>query len=200
MSREGKPNSKEKLWVIRKAGEIEYPIPECGCECFECRKAHHLYLNEHALNEEYLQLLEQERKAMSDTILAVEVLETEHDKKMGDLQALLDSSAEKSHFLSEELEAERKLRLSTVYDRENEKNEAYAYREENKRLTQLAIEMQEDLSDLRRENSELKENLSHALTTKSKLSDQLKQYESEIFQLEKTNTELRTRCLALSRK
>jgi hypothetical protein len=182
-----------KLWLIRKAGDIEYPIPVCGCKCLDCRKASHLYLREHALNEEYLRLLDQERKAMSETIVAVEKIEKKHTEEVSSLQELLDSSLVKSKLLSEALEMERKLRLSTVYDREADRNEAYGYKEENKRLTSLILEMQEDTSNLRGRSSELEAELLNNKTMRYKLEDQLKEYELKILRLEKSNTDLRAR-------
>ena len=114
---------KKKLWNIRPKGDPDFPIPDCcSTECYDCRKAHYMYIHEHALNDEYKRLLENEKYATTNTISAVEALEKEQAEKLSDVSVELDIEKSKTLKLTAELEVERKLRLSEVYTRQSESN------------------------------------------------------------------------------
>lgn len=118
---------KKKLWSIRPKGDVNYPVPECcHTECYDCRKAHYMFVHENSLNTNYKRLLGDEKQAMSDTIIAVEGLEKEHAGQLREVNTRLDIEKAKTLKLMKELELERKLRLGEMYTRECEANEANA--------------------------------------------------------------------------
>ena len=115
-----------KKWNIRPRGDPDYPITSCGHTCYDCRKAHYMYVHENALNVEYKRLLKNEKDAMSSTIEAVEGMENEHAAAVSELILCLDIEKQKTSKLMAELEHERKLRLSEVYTRQTSSHESDA--------------------------------------------------------------------------
>ena len=183
----------EKKWLIRHKGEIDYPTPSCGCECFNCRKAHYMYHHENALNEEYISLLDQEKKATSETIIAVEAMERDHTEQLALLNFSLMKESSRVVKLTEELEFERKLRLSEVYTRQSDAHESVVIEQENSKLIATCMLLQDDFEKVKRENEKFREeNIIHQ-SSKLELIAKLKNYEYEIFKLEMSNADLRSR-------
>ena len=188
------PNENKKLFNIRKKGEIDYPIPECcKSNCYQCAKAHYCHRQESSLAEEYKRLLDNEKKAMASTIVAVEELEKEQAAVVDDLNAELEAEREKNIKNIADLEFERKLRLTQVYRVETEKREVEIEKSEAKLTMDRMLAMQEELETLRLENRRFLEFNDSLKEQRKKIEGQLKSYEMDIFRLEQSNAELRLR-------
>ena len=188
------PNDNKKLFNIRKKGEIDYPIPDCcKTECYQCARAHHCHRHESSLAEEYKRLLDNEKKAMSSTIAAVEELEKEQAAVVDDLNEQLEAERRKNIKYAEDLEFERKLRLTQVYKSETEKREVEAEKSEAKTALDRMLAMQEELETLRVENRRLIDYNDSLKEQRKKLDSQLQSYEMDIYHLEQNNAELRLR-------
>ena len=187
-------NENKKLFNIRKKGEIDYPIPECcKSNCYQCAKAHYCHRQESSLAEEYKRLLDNEKKAMTSTIVAVEELEKEQAAVVDDLSAELEAEREKNIKNTADLEFERKLRLTQVYKVETEKREVEIEKSEAKLTMDRMLAMQEELETLRLENRRFLEFNDSLKEQRKKIEGQLKSYEMDIFRLEQSNAELRLR-------
>ena len=187
-------NENKKLFNIRKKGEIDYPIPECcKSNCYQCAKAHYCHRQESSLAEEYKRLLDNEKKAMASTIVAVEELEKEQAAVVDDLSAELEAEREKNIKNTADLEFERKLRLTQVYKVETEKREVEIEKSEAKLTMDRMLAMQEELETLRLENRRFLEFNDSLKEQRKKIEGQLKSYEMDIFRLEQSNAELRLR-------
>lgn len=188
------PNDNKKLFNIRKKGDIDYPVPDCcKTECYPCARAHYCHRQESSLAEEYKRLLDNEKKAMSSTITAVEELENEQATIVDDLNAQLEAEREKNIKYAEDLEHERKLRLTQVYRSETEKRELEAEKSEAKLALDRMLAMQEELETLRVENRRLLDYNDSLKEQRKKSDNQLQSYEMDIYRLEQTNADLRLR-------
>ena len=187
------PNNNASLFKIRKKGEVDYPTPECGCECYECCRAHYKYRHESALAEEYKRLLDCEKQAMQSAIIAVEDMEKEHAEEIENLKVELETERDKVIKYVSELEAERKLRLTQVYKSEAERRASQSVEAERKVIMDRMIGMQEEIEALHLENKRVREFNDSLKTQMGKLNDRAQTYEMDIYTLEKTNAELRLR-------
>ena len=130
---------------------------------------------------------------MSRTIAAVEELEKEQAAVVDDLSEQLEMEREKNIKYAEDLELERKLRLTQVYKSETEKREVEAEKSEAKLAHDRMFAMQEELETLRVENRRLLDYNESLKEQRKKLDNQLQSYEMDIYHLEQTNAELRLR-------
>ena len=189
---DAKCNSKS-LWKIRKKGEVNYPDTTCGCTCQECKKAHFLYREELELKEEYKRLFDSEKLAMNNTIIQVELMEKDFEKQIRELNESLNKEKSLAKNYHNELEYERKLRLSEVYKHDSISSNQILIENENKKLLETLMEIQKETAELRSQNNCLQEENSKLKDVNFKLSQKLKGYESDLLILENSNNELRLR-------
>ena len=186
-------DSAKSLWSIRKKEFIEFPTPSCGCKCYDCRKAHHLFREEKELNKEFKRLLENEKAAMSSTIIEVEELEKSHKLELENVNIILDQDKAFIAKISSQLDSERRLRLTEGYQLQQALKENATIINENKVLSLSNTELQKQLAGEEIKSLYLQEDIEKTKLLNIKLTDRLKKYEQDILELENLNNELKIR-------
>ena len=186
----------DKLWKIKPLTYeqmADLPFPDCGCECRECIGTFREHWIVKAKFTELRKALVREKQAMSETIEEVNEMELDYEKRLEDYRLELVVEREKNAQLSHDLDNERTLRIEDIYKADRQAKESDSVMEDMRGYRQQMKNMSMELKYLRDESEKMKNLLRRGETTKKDLVNQIKSYESQVNELERTNLELRGR-------
>lgn len=155
-------------------------------QCAECEK-YKVIINE------YIQQLNDEKKAMDETILMVEKLETDHKIQINELKLLLNFEKDKVLMLEKSLETERKARIEDLYKQDRERKDYDHISKDYELVNTLNRDMISEFEVLKNENNSLTSTLKILQENKQTILEELKKYEEQLTELEANNQNLRKR-------
>lgn len=200
------PTKETPAW---KFGKVKYPrisrqrqegmedldsikLPCDNCECKECKRTYRSYWEEKSFSRELNRALEEERKAMDETLIEIAKMEADYKDRISQLRLEIDVVNEKNRVSEENLEFERKLRADETYRREMVDEETKNLHSSQISLEKKVFAYNEEVIRLRRENEALKNAVesSHQLREKSlqKVNDSVVIIDA----LERDNAEFKT--------
>lgn len=186
----------DKLWKIKPLTYeqmSDLPFPDCGCDCRDCIGTFREHWIVKAKFTELRKALVREKQAMSETIEEVNEMELDYEKRLEDYRIELVVEREKNAQLSHDLDNERTLRIEDIYKADRQAKESDSVMEDMRGYRQQMKNMSMELEYLRDESEKMKDLLRRGETTKKDLVNQIKSYESQVNELERTNLELRGR-------
>jgi chromosome segregation ATPase len=155
-------------------------------KCQDCEK------NKEMMHE-YLRQLNEEKKAMDETILMVEKLEREHKSEINELRLLLNFEKDKVVMLQKSLEKERKARIEDLYKQDRERKDFDYVSKDYEAVNALNQEMISEFEVIKNENLVLSTTLKSLQDNKETILNELKKYEDQVNDLETQNQSLRKR-------
>ena len=177
--------SESKKWVIS-VGSNEVKEEEMKEKCEKCSKNNDLI-------EELRNQLEEEKKAMDETILMVERLENNHKKEINELKLLLNFEKDKVIMLEKSLDTERKTRMEEIYKQDRQTKDFDYVTKDYEMISHLNHDMVLEFEALKNENIALGISVKSLQDNKHILLEELKKYEDQVGELELQNTKLRQR-------
>jgi chromosome segregation ATPase len=143
--------------------------------------------------EEYRRQLNEEKKAMDETILLVEKLEAEHKSEIKELRLLLNFEKDKVIALEKSLEKERKARIEDLYKQDRERKDFDYVSKDYEVVNALNQEMISEFEVIKNENLVLSTSIKSLQENKETILNELKKYEDQVNELETQNQSLRKR-------
>jgi chromosome segregation ATPase len=171
-----------KKWRISPAEVPQETVDSCA----SCEKMK-------LMMQDYRLQLDEEKKAMDETILLVEKLERDHKIQMNEMRILLNFEKDKVIMLEKSLETERKARIEDIYKQDRERKDFDYVSKDYEVVNNLNREMVTEFEVLKNQNSVLTTTLTSLQENKQSLLTELKKYEEQVTELENHNQSLRKR-------
>lgn len=143
--------------------------------------------------EELRNQLNEEKKAMDETILLVDKMENDHKKEINELKLLLNFEKDKVVMLEKSLDTERKARMEEIYKQDRQTKDFDYVSKDYEIISNLNRDMVLEFEALKNENSALGISVKSLQDNKQTLLNELKKYEEQVAELENQNTNLRKR-------
>jgi chromosome segregation ATPase len=177
--------NESKKWLIS-AAVTESATQESVPNCTECEKMK-------LMMQDYRQQLEEEKKAMDETISLVERLERDHKIQINEMRILLNFEKDKVIQLEKSLETERKARIEDIYKQDRERKDFNYISKDYEIVNNSNQEMITEFEIIKNQNTSLTTSLSSLQENKQSLLIELKKYEEQVTDLENHNQSLRKR-------
>jgi len=184
----------KKYWLVRPTATDEPAvIDSCSCEREGCQALFRRYRLEVDKVETLQECLDLEKEASEQVIQEVKEMELDYEQQIDALRLEHEARSTQVADLKDALELERKQRMEDIYKLEFLKKDYDTILQDNSDLRHQLVETSRSVHDIKIEHKSYSDALSAMQHRNNALNDQLRNRESELFELDGINVMLRMR-------